>query len=476
MSLRWFALSALLLAALVPSATRAQSLPAQPSGLSLLEPEEKSWGYALLAGPLGVNLIFHLVARTTVSGWEYGSNFETIGNAFTKPWVWDEDAFSTNQLGHPYQGSLSFSAARGYGLDFWESFLVAALASTVWEVAGESTRPSVNDAITTPVGGAFLGEILFRYANRALDALEPGFWREASAIGLAPTYGLSRLLFDDRFRPPSELNAQPFALELSASFDSKGNSIESRADERVEKNGFGDFTLRLRSMNGFPGGDWTFRRPFDYALLDASVTFIEGGALGAKFLPSLGMRGMLLGSTVGGVGTGGILGLMGAFDFQSAGSAFQVSSTSLGFGNALQLKLDDNLAAQWHGYGGLGFGTGAQGFVHEGKREYRFGGVGVALLDMALIWAERGVLRVGVRQYGIIDSWEPRRAEDRHELITFSHAELIVRIYGNHSVGLEADKAWRKAAYPNTDARYYQYDKVFLSYIYVTDTAFGMGR
>ena len=69
----------------------------------------------------------------------------------------------------PMVGSIYYGIARSSGLNFWESFLYSVAGSFVWEIAGETTNPSINDMITTPIGGTFLGEPFFRMASLLLE-------------------------------------------------------------------------------------------------------------------------------------------------------------------------------------------------------------------------------------------------------------------------------------------------------------------
>ena len=139
----------------------------------------------------------------------------TISTHLTKSkWVIDNDQFSVNQFMHPYRGSIYSGLPRSAGLNFWESFVYTAAGSTLWEIAGENTTPSINDQITTTFGGTFLGDPFFRMANLLLesdDEGKPGFWRELAAAIISPPTGFNRLVFGDRFdtvypatvRPPS---------------------------------------------------------------------------------------------------------------------------------------------------------------------------------------------------------------------------------------------------------------------------------
>ena len=119
------------------------------------------------------------------------------------PWGFDQDAFKINQLMHPYQGSIYYGLARSAGLGFWESSAYTFAGSFLWETGGETTSPSINDQVASGVGGAFLGEALFRMASLVLEGggEKPGFWRELGATVLSPPTGFNRLVFGERFAP-----------------------------------------------------------------------------------------------------------------------------------------------------------------------------------------------------------------------------------------------------------------------------------
>jgi hypothetical protein len=120
-------------------------------------------------------------------------------NLTDSKWVIDQDQFSVNQFLHPVQGSIFHGLARSAGLNFWESFGYDVAGSFLWKIAGETGQPSINDMITTPIGGAFLGESLFRMASLLLENGPPGFWRELGAAVISPPTGFNRLVFGNRF-------------------------------------------------------------------------------------------------------------------------------------------------------------------------------------------------------------------------------------------------------------------------------------
>ena len=92
---------------------------------------------------------------------------DSIKANLTNPWVWDQDEFQVNQLGHPYQGSVYYSAARANGLNFWLAGLYTAFGSITWELFCETERPSINDLIITTTGGMMMGEMFHRLYSEA---------------------------------------------------------------------------------------------------------------------------------------------------------------------------------------------------------------------------------------------------------------------------------------------------------------------
>src|SRR5882757_9036679 len=128
---------------------------------------------------VGFAFLLNQVNRHSGSS-DYDSTWSTIRHNLHSSWVVDSDPFKTNQLGHPYQGSMYQGFARSAGLNYWEAFGYTFAGSALWEIAGEKTPPSRNDQISTGIGGSFLGEVLFRLSNLVLERegrMSP-FWRE----------------------------------------------------------------------------------------------------------------------------------------------------------------------------------------------------------------------------------------------------------------------------------------------------------
>jgi hypothetical protein len=119
-------------------------------------------------------------------------------------WSWDYDQFQTNQIGHPFHGSIFFNAFRSNGYSFWQSAPASFAGSYLWETFGETQAPSINDLINTGFGGVMLGEVTHRMARKLINNRSRGFKRQASevfALLINPSNGLTRL-FDGKWGNP----------------------------------------------------------------------------------------------------------------------------------------------------------------------------------------------------------------------------------------------------------------------------------
>ena len=166
------------------------------------------------------------------------------------PWGFDGDSFQVNQLQHPYQGAVYQGFARSAGLGFWPSAAYTFLGSFAWEVAGETTKPSINDQVASGIGGSLLGEPLFRLSSLILeDGKEnPEWWRELGAAIISPPTGFNRLAFGDRFKGvfPSHNPATFTRVRVGATLT--GHATGSGADNSISRNeGSLDYYHRLRA-------------------------------------------------------------------------------------------------------------------------------------------------------------------------------------------------------------------------------------
>jgi hypothetical protein len=135
--------------------------------------EQKYWRPAISNAFLSNSILY--VFNRYIGQFEFAMvSPESIWNNMQSPWVWDQDVFITNQFGHPYQGATYYTAARANGFNFYQSIPFVMLGSSTWEIFRENEPPSLNDFISTTLGGASLGEMLHRLyleANAPFAAL-----------------------------------------------------------------------------------------------------------------------------------------------------------------------------------------------------------------------------------------------------------------------------------------------------------------
>ena len=400
----------------------------------------------------------------------YSSNLSTFRDHLLHgPWVVDQDAFSVNQFAHPYQGSMYHGFARSAGLSYWDALLYDNAGSFLWEMAGETTPPSINDQIASGIGGSFFGEALFRMANLVLEGDgkggKPGFWREVGATVLSPSTGINRYSFGDRFKPvfPSHDPATFWRLQLGASLNSdqgdQGGPISVNRHEATA-----DFSMAY-GLPGTPG--YSYDRPFDYF-------HFEFTSLGNASNPfdNIMIRGLLLGKKYE-VGESnsyrGIWGLYGGYDYISP-HIFRVSSTSISLGTTFQWWLSREIALQGSALGGVGYAA-AGNVTQVGDRDYHYGIAPQGLLSLRLILGDRAMLDLTGRAYYVtgMGGGDPGGKETVDRL----NMGFTVRIHGRHALGLQYISSIRDASYPDRADTHQSTGTVSLVYTFLGAPGFG---
>jgi hypothetical protein len=121
---------------------------------------------------------------------------ETWQHNLRQGFVWDNDCFLDNQLAHPYHGSMYHNSARASGYGFWSATPFVAAGSASWELFGENIRASLNDLISTTLGGVALGEVTYRLSGRlgSRHGKRAGLGRELGAFIASPVATTHELL------------------------------------------------------------------------------------------------------------------------------------------------------------------------------------------------------------------------------------------------------------------------------------------
>ena len=170
--------------------------PVAPDSVDVRRLEHKAFWRAS-AEVVGMNLGLWAFDRYIQKGEFAYISWETIKENFKHGFEWDNDHLSTNMFAHPYNGSLFYNAGRSNGYNFWQSSLFALGGSAMWEMFMEKEYPSTNDIIATPIGGAAIGEVLYRTSDLLIDDRSTGaerFGREFAGFIISPMRGFTRIV------------------------------------------------------------------------------------------------------------------------------------------------------------------------------------------------------------------------------------------------------------------------------------------
>ncbi|NOR44919.1 MAG: DUF3943 domain-containing protein [Candidatus Delongbacteria bacterium] len=260
-------------------------------------------------------------------------SLKSIENNICNPWVWDDDGFVVNQIGHPLQGSLYYSLARNKDHSYFGSFPFVAFGSMQWEYFMEIERPAINDLITTTLGGAMLGEIIFRLSNEIIDNNSSGlerFTREISVFTLNPMRGLNRLISGKTFNKTENIGfkfpkkSSPLKLNFSTSKNLLNylisENIELDDTDSLKSSPFATYFLKL-----IYGDPFLAKNTFDYFLLYIGLGF-ENDIIG-----NVSARGLLWKKNIKLTDKAhSAIGIFQNFDYITS-SDYKVAASSFGF-------------------------------------------------------------------------------------------------------------------------------------------------
>jgi uncharacterized protein DUF3943 len=404
--------------------------------------------------------------------------YDTDGHTFwknlrTTP-VYDQDPFSVNQIGHPYQGSIYYGFARSAGLDYWQALLYTIGGSFLWETYGETTPPSINDHVASGVGGSFIGEAAFRMASLLLEGggERPGFWRELGAALISPSTGFNRLVFGERFaavfpsRDPEVFLRVRLGATLTSHVSNEGLSTDVKRQE-----GSLDYSITY-GIPGKPG--YRYTRPFDYFHFE--FTGVPNSSSVGNALENVSVRGLLAGARYeAGQAYRGVWGLLAGYDYLSP-QIFRIATTHVGLGTVGQWWLARTVALQGVAMGSVGFGA-AGTVADRAERDYHYGVIPQTLLGLRTIFGDRVMLEAAGRQYYVLGTGSgpgPSTSDFGAETILRGNAGVTIRLWGPHAIGLQYVVSTRDARVPDRRERHQLVETVSLSYNFLGHTRFGV--
>lgn len=411
---------------------------------------------------IGFDTLLNQYNRHFISSKTYGSDPSSIWHNLKRGWHVDNDPYKTNQLLHPYQGSMYHGFARSAGLNYWESWGYTFAGSALWEIAGETTQPSENDQVASGIAGSFLGEALFRMSNLVLEQGhgDIGFWRGLTATAISPATGFNRLAFGDRFDGvfPSHDPAYFGSLQLgSSATTSSQKGPSSKLDHSVA---IADFSMDY----GLPGkSGYTYERPFDY------FHFHVIGATGTG-IDNLSTYGLLLGTRYGaGDSYRGIWGIYANYDYL-APRLFRVSSTALSLGTTGQLGTPHSIAVQ--GSALFGAGYAAAGTLHStAPSDYHYGIAPQALLALRFILGNRAAFGLSAEEF-FVSRLAASSREGRDNIVS-ADLSFTLRVYHRQAISLKYLWTHRDASLHGQPNVVQEHGTIGLFYTVLTDADFG---
>jgi len=379
-------------------------------------------------------------------------------------WVIDDDPFQVNQIGHPYQGALYHAAGRSAGLNYWQSAAYTFAGSAMWELAGETTKPSLNDQVASGIAGSFLGEGLFRMANLLIDksggSIGPG--RGLLVLLLSPPTSFNRIVYGDRFdgvmptrEPAYDMRANFGVTSLSGAVLHPTLSVRRREGQ---VNLFMEYGLPINPA-------YRYSRPFDYFALQATAS-----SAGLESVTSLGL---LAGRRYdAGEGGGGIWGLYGSFDY-IAPVVFRVSTTAASFGTTLHTWLSPHVAMQATALAGVGFAA-AQTARATDDRGFRYGLAPQAVAAMRVIASDRVSFDLVARPF-FVSSVAGFEGGGR-DVILIGDASISLRMFARNAVTLRYEVSRRETSFTGFDTATQERRTLGLFYTLLGPQRFGAMR
>ncbi|HET6462619.1 MAG TPA: DUF3943 domain-containing protein, partial [Candidatus Krumholzibacteria bacterium] len=313
--------------------------------------------------------------------------WKNLGTGFT----YDDNDFETNQYIHPFDGSTYYNAARANGVSFWPAYAITIGGSLQWELMGETHPMSKNDLISTGIGGAIVGETMYRFSSMMLDNQATGarrFFRESGAFLVDPIRGLNRVVSGrawstDYANPADSMDTNPRwqQNDLAVGYRrvGKGNSLE----HDYSNTGY----LNYRHDHGdIFENPW--RRPFDYYWFEGQLNFGDKKPLGRVII-----KGNLWTAPVGDVKpVRHMLAAVQFFDYVN-NNAYEFGGQSLGFslfsrwGKWGDISAETRLDAMGTILGAVNsnFADSANVADQERNREYDFGPGGSAAAKLEIM-------------------------------------------------------------------------------------------
>ena len=240
------------------------------------------WGVRRSVGLASGQLMLTLAVASVYNEYFHDSNYVQVSprtwwRNLERGFEYDQNKFDTNHFYHPWNGALFYSAGRSSGLGFWGSSSVALAGSFLWECCGETLPMSLNDLVSTSLGGVAMGEMTHRLGSALLDNRDTGatrVLREVGVLALDTLRGVNRAFSGEQRRAPNPEDPfewRPRRLGALASLGARrvGNEGEL-GGEGAKTAPFVDLFVAYGSVF-----DNERRRPYDSFWMQTQLNFTD---------------------------------------------------------------------------------------------------------------------------------------------------------------------------------------------------------
>jgi hypothetical protein len=373
--------------------------------------------------------------------------------------TFDDNEFRTNQLVHPINGGAYYNAARANGLNYWTSAAYGTLGAFFWECCGETHPMSINDLVSTSIGGIAVGEMQFRLSSEILDNQSTGkgrFFRELGAFLVDPIRGVNRIISGRNgavhdnptdsmdWRPEHETNL----LMVGARVIGQGNSISENTKTY--------FNVGFDHSYG-SAFDNSRRKPFDH--MDVALQLSAGEKVPLNVVR---ISGDLWEKPFGDASAPNhVFAITQRFDYLN-NTAYEFGGQSLGASLFSRFKLSNKVGLSTR-VDGLGLILGAVNSEYakfadvadpERLREYDYGpGLGAAA-QAGLNVSNHQILMlayrfqwISVTNGSIYSKGQSSEGSDANHYLQSLGARFLVPIHGGLGLGADGSIFLRKSRY-----------------------------
>lgn len=239
-------------------------------------------------------------------------------------WDWDDNQFTTNHIDHPFHGQLYFNSFRSNGYNLPQSSIATVVGSYIWETAGETQAPSINDFVNTTFGGILLGEMMHRVSRHVIGKGRNGHNKKRNEITgflINPVNGLNRWL-DGKSGSVDDYYAVDSSM-IKASIDIGARRFDTRFGDLIHR-GKSSYSARLKLH--YSNGDHNYKRPFDQ--FDVNIEMGKGDS---SLINAVNVHATLYGTDFFNTKIGEYYGLLTAhYDFYN-NDAFFYGAQSLNY-------------------------------------------------------------------------------------------------------------------------------------------------